>query len=175
MTSTSGSTCHCKRRLATTVCAGVLALAASAILLASNDGLSSSGHRQLKATMAASSSERKIHHKSSGRQDTSATAAAAGKNKRRQLAKDDEYRMIGERKLSTTSAQGRRTCHVAVWAAPLCSRKLHGALVRGGRRLHRSRRAAAVTTARSIQPQSRPRTRAPNTRPGSTRLCDFEC
>lgn len=108
MTSTSGSTCHCKRRLATTVCAGVLALAASAILLASNDGLYSSGHRQLKATMAASSSERKIHRQNSGKQDAAATAAAAGKNKRRQLAKDDEYRMIVERKLSTTSAQEKR-------------------------------------------------------------------
>ena len=34
--------------------------------------------------------------------------AAAGKNKRRQLAKDNEYSRIGERKLSTTGAQEKR-------------------------------------------------------------------
>mmetsp|Transcript_26215 Transcript_26215/g.75711 ORF Transcript_26215/g.75711 Transcript_26215/m.75711 type:complete len:247 (-) Transcript_26215:2842-3582(-) len=93
---------HRKRRFATTVCAGVLALAASAILLASNDGLYTStedGHRQLKAT--ATSAGEKTHRGSKH-------AAATEKNKRRQLAKDDDYAKIGDRKLAATGVDEKR-------------------------------------------------------------------
>ena len=112
MTSTSGnsSTCsssgarrhrHHKRRFATTVCAGVLALAASAILLASNDGLYTStegGHRQLKTSAGGK------NHRASSKQE----AAATGENKRRQLAKDDDYVKIGDRRLAAAGVDEKR-------------------------------------------------------------------
>ena len=113
MTSVSGTIYQCKRRFATAVCAGILALAASAILLVSNDGLyvysseTENGHRQLKATLAASSPEKKSDCKSSGKQDAVA-AAAAGKNEGRQLAKNEEYSRIGERKLAAADVQDKR-------------------------------------------------------------------
>ena len=116
MTSVSGTIriYHCKCRFATAVCAGILALAASAILLASTDGLyvysseTENGHRQLKATLAASfPPERKTHHKSSGKQNAIA-AAAARKNERRQLAKNEDYSRIGERKLAAAEVQDKR-------------------------------------------------------------------
>lgn len=153
MTSTNGSTYHCKRRLATTVCAGVLALTASAILLASNDGhypsVTEDGHRQLK--LAASSSERKTRRKSSNKQDA-ATTAAAGKNKRRQLAKDDGYSKIGERKLATTGVQEKRKLldhGVGVKQAVFRLESLVGTLLFGSEKSGRDKRELADRIAHS--------------------------
>ena len=147
MTSSSGSTYHCKRRLATTVCAGVLALAASAILLASNDGhypsVTEDGHRQLK--LAASSSERKTRRKSSNKQDA-ATTAAAGKNKRRQLAKDHEYSRIGgERELSTNALEKGKLLDLGVGVKPSVFRleSLIGTLLFGSEESGRAKRKLA--------------------------------